>query len=207
VFEYVFNPNTGDWDIESGSVNIDPYTDATMGILAAPNDPALSENNQGVAAQVKADIKLGTTAGYTAAINLIISTYGFITTNSSFIFVPTGYIFGTRGYVGTGKQQTVEIPIPYLQAYANNLIAFGSLVRLLGHEYVHVQQKSGANPITDQNLREFLAYVYSLTASGLPAEDAANKAEWKQDMKDAYNQLSPALQQQYKTTYQAALNS
>jgi hypothetical protein len=178
--------------------------DITPSVLAAPNDPTLSENTQGVALQVQADIKAG---NYLGAVKLIITTYGFVTTNSTISIISTGTFCITDGNVGTNQPQTVEIPIPLLLWFANNQIAFGTLVRDIGHEYQHVQQKSGSAPISNHAQREFLAYVYSLTAPNLPAEDGTNKALWKAELTKYYNQLSTTLQQQYKSVYQAALNS
>jgi len=71
VYEYIFNPKTGVYDISEGNItDIDPLDDSEVVLDDSSTDPNLSENQTPLAESVKADINQGNFVG---AVNLCTS--------------------------------------------------------------------------------------------------------------------------------------
>lgn len=73
-------------------------------------------------------------------------------------------------------------------------------------KYLHVIQRSETPLIEDHNLREFLAYVFTLTSLNFPTLDNFDKNFLKNKIKDYYNKLSTQDKNTYYNQYQNALN-
>ena len=144
---------------------------------------------------------------FMGAVNLIVSTYHFNTTNSIIVITnSTKLIVVTTQHLGSkGVSDTINVPSPLLQKISAQTLLFGTLVRVIGHEYQHVAQMTQNPPMLLPAQREFLAYVYSLTTDTLPVEDTSNHALWITKLTQYYNALPAALQTQYKAMYQSAL--
>lgn len=200
LYTYEYDSDTDTWNFTSGEFL--GSADGTSESTPAYHDPTTVPLTDTVGAQVKADIQAG---NYYGAVMLIISTYGFDTTNSSLSFSVSSSVFETTGNVGTGDQQVVHVPIKILQDFALGYLSYGELVRALGHEYQHVKQKSGPTPVTDHTEREFLAYIYTLTAADLPPMTSSEVKFYQAILTGYYNQLPAAKKAQYQSVYLAAL--
>jgi hypothetical protein len=53
--------------------------------------------------------------------------------------------------------------------------SYAHMIRIIGHELQHVQQRSGATPIVNQHLREFLAFAWEALSTDSPALPAAER--------------------------------
>jgi hypothetical protein len=49
------------------------------------------------------------------------------------------------------------------------------MIRIIGHELQHVQQRTGATPIANQHVREFLSFAWEALATDSPALAAADR--------------------------------
>jgi peptidoglycan hydrolase-like protein with peptidoglycan-binding domain len=105
-------------------------------------------------------------------IHVIVDAFNFPTTNLasiSFDSSVTGADAVTSGVIGTGNPQTVRVgPSTFTASYAH-------MIRIIGHELQHVQQRSGATPIVNQHLREFLAFAWEALSTDSPALPAAER--------------------------------
>jgi len=121
--------------------------------------------------------------------------------NSAISIDETGEHAYTEGEIGKGKFQTVHIPKSLLKDVMRGNISFAYFVRSLGHEYLHVLQRSGDKPITNHDEREFLAYVYTLTAKDLPKLKKFDQKFLKARITTYFNNLSADKQNQYESIY------
>jgi peptidoglycan hydrolase-like protein with peptidoglycan-binding domain len=110
-------------------------------------------------------------------IHLIVNSSHFPTTNlDSIRYDPTvtGADAVTGGTIGTGQPQTVSVgPSAFTASYEH-------MIRIIGHELQHVQQRSGATPIVDQHVREFLSFAWealSTDTAPLPAAERVQHAQ------------------------------
>jgi RHS repeat-associated protein len=148
---------------------------------------------------------------YMEAVELINKTYGLYSDetmkkNSEIKIIDEDRIVAiTKGKIGKGEHQTVEITKNILKAVMNGNIGWGAFVRSLDHEYLHIVQKSGDNPITDHNEREFLAYVQTLTNAKLPALDAEDKVFYQNHLKRYYEALPPDKKKEFAAKYKGAM--
>jgi uncharacterized protein DUF4157/putative peptidoglycan binding protein len=105
------------------------------------------------------------------AIHLIVDAHHFPTANLAIRFdaTVTGVDALTTGVIGTGQLQTVRVgPSTFTAGYAH-------MIRIIGHELQHVQQRSGAVPILNQHVREFLAFAWEALDTSAPALTAAER--------------------------------
>jgi hypothetical protein len=106
------------------------------------------------------------------AIQLIVRAHHFPTTNLAsitFDATVTGADAVTTGTIATGQPQTVRVgPSTFTASYEH-------MIRIIGHELQHVQQRTGATPITNQHVREFLAFAWEALGTGAPALAAADR--------------------------------
>jgi len=97
------------------------------------------------------------------AITMIIEGFNLPRRNlASIRFEPTltGVDADTGGVIGAGNPQTVRVgPSTFRENFAH-------MVRIIGHELQHVQQRSGAVPIRDQHTGDFLAFAWEACAGG-----------------------------------------
>jgi peptidoglycan hydrolase-like protein with peptidoglycan-binding domain len=111
-------------------------------------------------------------ARFDDAIHVIVDAHHFPTANLAairFDATVTGMDAVTTGVIGTGQPQTVRVgPTAFTAGYAH-------MIRIIGHELQHVQQRSGAVPILNQNVREFLAFAWEALGTGAPALTAADR--------------------------------
>ena len=148
---------------------------------------------------------------YMEAVELINKTYGLYSDetmkkNSEIKIIDEDRIVAiTKGKVGKGEHQTVEITKNILKAVMDGNIGWGAFVRSLDHEYLHIVQRSGDKPITDHNEREFLAYVQTLTNAKLPALDADDKVFYQTHLKRYYEALPPDKKKEFDGKYKSAM--
>ena len=144
---------------------------------------------------------------YDSAWAYIINTYNFDTTNSVVNIIKDSIrtFVTTTGKLGKDSLQTVNITTNIFEAAASEDLDWAQFIRGIGHEFEHVKQKSGANPIANHDEREFLAYVYTLANTTLPPLTNEDKEFFKKKLTKYYNNLSPTLQSQYQSLYQTTL--
>lgn len=98
-------------------------------------------------------------------IHMIVNAFHFPTANLAaitFDATVTGADAVTTGTIATGQPQTVRVgPSTFTAGYAH-------MIRIIGHELQHVQQRSGATPITEQHVREFLAFAWEALSTDSP---------------------------------------
>jgi peptidoglycan hydrolase-like protein with peptidoglycan-binding domain len=112
-----------------------------------------------------------TAARFDDAIHLIVDAHHFPIANLAIRFDATvaGADAVTAGVIGTGQLQTVRVgPTTFTAGYAH-------MIRIIGHELQHVQQRSGAVPILDQHVREFLAFAWEGLDTNAPRLAAAER--------------------------------
>jgi peptidoglycan hydrolase-like protein with peptidoglycan-binding domain len=112
-------------------------------------------------------------ARFDDAIALIVDAHHFPTANLAIRFDATvaGADALTTGVIGTGQLQTVRVgPTTFTANYAH-------MIRIIGHELQHVQQRSGATPILDQQVREFLAFAWEALDTSAPPLTAAERVQ------------------------------
>jgi len=110
-------------------------------------------------------------ARFDDAIHLIVDYHHFPTANLAIRFDATvaGADALTDGVIGTGNLQTVRVgPTTFTAGYEH-------MIRIIGHELQHVQQRSGAAPIANQHVREFLAFAWESLDTSAPALTAAER--------------------------------
>lgn len=147
-------------------------------------------------------IKLVKNNKYCDAIEFINSVYGLDSDpvargNSSVRVIEEGEVLTTSGDIATNANQEIRVPKSWFNDVVNGNMSFGYFVRGVGHEYKHVVQRSGANPILNQYEREFLAYYYSLTARSLPKITGDEVISLKGYLHDAYIGLPANKQMDY----------
>jgi hypothetical protein len=112
-----------------------------------------------------------TAARFDDAIHLIVDAHHFPIANLAIRFDATvaGADAVTAGVIGAGQLQTVRVgPTTFTAGYAH-------MIRIIGHELQHVQQRSGAAPILDQHVREFLAFAWEVLDTSAPPLTAAER--------------------------------
>ena len=106
------------------------------------------------------------------AIHVIVNAHHFPTANLAaitFDATVVGMDAVTAGTIATGQPQTVRVgPSTFTAGYAH-------MIRIIGHELQHVQQRSGATPIANQHVREFLAFAWEALSAGAPVLAAADR--------------------------------
>jgi hypothetical protein len=110
-------------------------------------------NHIKIAAQVK---KIVDTKGVLSATETMLKKYKIFPKNLELAIKPTDavkqLVVTTEGDFGRDLQQIVRVP--------ENLFDFPMemVVNMLAHEMLHINQKTGDEPVTDKNEREFQAY-------------------------------------------------
>jgi peptidoglycan hydrolase-like protein with peptidoglycan-binding domain len=111
-------------------------------------------------------------ARFDDAIHVIVDAHHFPTANLAniqFDATVAGADAITTGVIGTGQPQTVRVgPTTFTAGYEH-------MIRIIGHELQHVQQRSGATPIANQHVREFLSFAWEALDTGAPALPAADR--------------------------------
>jgi peptidoglycan hydrolase-like protein with peptidoglycan-binding domain len=111
-------------------------------------------------------------ARFDDAIHLIVDYFHFPTANLAaiqFDATVAGADAVTTGVIGTGQPQTVRVgPTTFAAPFAH-------MIRIIGHELQHVQQRSGAHPIANQHVREFLAFAWEALDTSAPPLTAAER--------------------------------
>jgi hypothetical protein len=111
-------------------------------------------------------------ARFDDAIHVIVDAHHFPTANLAniqFDATVAGADAVTNGVIGTGQPQTVRVgPTAFAAGYEH-------MIRIIGHELQHVQQRSGAAPIVNQHVREFLSFAWEALDTGAPALSAADR--------------------------------
>ena len=132
------------------------------------------------------------------AIHLIVNAYRLPTTNLasiSYDAATTSADAITSGTIATNSPQTVKVgPSTFAGSYEH-------AVKIIGHELQHVQQRTGAAPITNANAREFLSYAWEALDTTTPALTAAERVNHCNIAIGRYNLLSDAEKLTYKPTY------
>jgi hypothetical protein len=130
------------------------------------------------------------------AIHVIVNAFHFPTANLAsiaFDATVTGADALTSGTIGTGNPQTVRVgPSTFAADYPH-------MIRIIGHELQHVQQRSGAAPITDSHVREFLSFAWEALAVGPPALAPADRVTHANIAINHWNQAGVAA----RTPHQA----
>lgn len=101
----------------------------------------------------------------------------------------------TDGPIGTGKPQWVYVgPRAFSRSYQY-------LVRVIGHELQHVQQKTGAEPITNSDVREFLSYSWEALDRSAPSLTPPERVTSAQAALGFYARFSPIEKKRFKSQY------
>ena len=131
------------------------------------------------------------------AIQLIIDIHNLPTANLARIsYDPTLTFVGlASGRIAAGAPQTVRMGPA---TFANN---YAYAARAIRHELRHVQQRSGAVPIRNQNVREFLAYSEESLDTTMPPLWAAERVANARIAIRYYNRLSPLEQVPQRPTF------
>ena len=133
-----------------------------------------------------------------AAIHLIVDAYNLPTTNLARIYWDASFSRAdaeTSGTIATGSPQTVVVgPSTFAGSYAH-------AVKIIGHELQHVQQRSGATPITNQNVREFLAYAWEALDTTTPALTAGERVNHANIALRYWGRIPPAEQTPWASTH------
>jgi len=133
---------------------------------------------------------------YDEAIHAIVDAFNFPTTNLasiSYDATVTHADADTSGNIATGAPQTVRVgPSTFAANYAH-------MIRIIGHELQHVQQRTGATPIVNQNVREFLSYAWEALDTSAPPLTAPERVSHANLAITRYNTFSAPE----KTTYNA----
>jgi hypothetical protein len=132
------------------------------------------------------------------AIHLIVNAYHLPTTNLASISYDASTTSAdaiTSGTIATNSPQTVKVgPSTFAGSYEH-------AVKIIGHELQHVQQRTGAAPITNANAREFLSYAWEALDTTTPALTAAERVSHCNIAIGRYNLLSDAEKLSHKPTY------
>lgn len=150
------------------------WTDATIQrIMARQRTEHLNPDGMVGPATLRVLITALTTAGlFDDAIHVIVNAHHFPITNLALIqfdATVTGADAVTTGTIGTGQPQTVRVgPSTFTATYEH-------MIRIIGHELQHVQQRSGPVPITNQHVREFLAFSWEALSTDSPAMTPADR--------------------------------
>jgi len=180
---------TGVWDVES--VNKVALWQKSQGLSATGNVDS---------ATLKAMIlALVANSKYDEAIHVIVDAFKFPTTNLARIYYDstlTGADALTSGTIATGQPQTVQVGTStFSESYEH-------MIRIIGHELQHVQQRTGATPILNQDIREFLAFAWEALDTSAPALTPAQRVNHAQIAIQYYNRLSAPEKATYNATYQ-----
>ena len=106
----------------------------------------------------------------------------------------------TNGKIGKGNKQTITIPVGLF-----NFDHYGTHVRLIAHEFVHVNQRAVLG-MTDQNEREFLAYYNTFFGTGMPEAHHGVLVQFLDVVNGYYNGMSESKQNKYNSMYLDFLN-
>jgi peptidoglycan hydrolase-like protein with peptidoglycan-binding domain len=130
------------------------------------------------------------------AIHIIVDFHRFPTTNLAsiaFDATVTGADALTTGTIAAGQPQTVRVgPSTFSADYAH-------MIRIIGHEFQHVQQRSGATPIVNQHVREFLAFAWEALSTTSPALAAGDRVGHANIAISHWNAAPPADRAPHQT--------
>jgi hypothetical protein len=160
---------------------------------------SLTANGKVDAATLKAMVlALVAASKHDEAIHVIVDAYNLPTTNLARIYWDSSYTAAdasTSGTIATGAPQTVVVgPSTWAGSYEH-------AVKIIGHELQHVQQRTGAVPITNQDIREFLAYAWEALDTTTPALTASERVNHANIAIRYYNRLSTGEKASYVDTY------
>ena len=117
-------------------------------------------------------LELVGSSAFNDAIQLIVDAHHFPTANLAsiqFDATVTGADAITTGTIGAGSPQTVRVgPSTFSAPYEH-------MIRIIGHELQHVQQRSAPAPIANQHVREFLSFAWEALATESPALTPADR--------------------------------
>jgi hypothetical protein len=141
--------------------------------------------------------KLVEASKFDEAIKLVVDTYHLPTTNLAKIAFDASVTDAdatTSGEVKTGAPQTVLVgPSAFKESFAH-------FIRIVGHELQHVQQRTGAKPITNQNVREFLAFAWEVLDTTTPSLTPAERVGHAKIALKYFDKLSEDEKKQYADT-------
>jgi hypothetical protein len=133
--------------------------------------------------------KLIAASQFDDTIHVIVNAFHFPTANlAAIVFDATvsGADAVTTGTIGAGNPQTVRVgPTAFTAGYEH-------MIRIIGHELQHVQQRSGATPIVNQHLREALAFAWEALNTDSPALTPAERVNHAQIAIQHWNQVPAA---------------
>lgn len=122
-------------------------------------------------------------------IHVVVNAFHFPTANLAaitFDATVAGADAVTTGTIGTGQPQTVRVgPSAFTSGFEH-------MIRIIGHELQHVQQRSGATPIVNQHLREFLAFAWEALSTDSPRLAPAERVNHAQIAIHHWNQVPAA---------------
>jgi Domain of unknown function (DUF4157) len=131
------------------------------------------------------------------AIHVVVNAFHFPTANLAaiqFDATVTGADAVTTGVIGTGQPQTVRVgPSTFTADYPH-------MIRIIGHELQHVQQRSGAAPIANQHVREFLSFAWEALSTDSPALTAADRVTHANIAINHWNQAPAADRTPFQDT-------
>ena len=160
---------------------------------------SLTANGKIEAATLRAMIlALVASSSYDEVIHVIVDAFNFPTANLGRIYydsTATGADAYTDGTIATGASQTIRVgPSTFAATYEH-------MIRIIGHELQHVQQRTGATPIVNQDVREFLSYSWEALDTSAPPLTAADRVVHANLAIARYNRFSPAEKTTHNATY------
>ncbi len=171
---------------------------------------AVWQTGQGLAADGKVDaatlramiLALVGASKFDEVIHVIVDAFNFPTTNLgsiSYDATVTSADAITSGTIATGASQTVQVgPSTFVATYEH-------MIRIIGHELQHVQQRTGTTPILNQHVREFLSFSWEALDTSTPALTPADRVLHARIAIGHYNTFSTAEKTTYDATYQRLL--
>jgi hypothetical protein len=97
----------------------------------------------------------------------------------------------TNGDLEEGAIETVRIGRDLFQQ------DYAFMVRVIGHEFQHVKQRSQKDPIQESSEREFLAWSWMALEPGLPASDGAALAKQAKTANEYYDKMPDLQKKKY----------
>jgi hypothetical protein len=130
-------------------------------------------------------------------------------TNYKLEIVPTNtdkvFSIVTRSQLKQGATATIEVEDSYIRFSLFSYDGFASFVRGLGHEFIHLKDKTGGAIINDLREREFRAYYFSATALNLPNVSKILLFEYIDNAEIEYKKMGVEKQEEYKFKYETLL--
>ena len=142
---------------------------------------------------------------YDSVILYLLDSFSIPTNNATFKVDTTINAFITDGSIAIDSPQVVKIASSWMKDVTKKNMSFAYFIRAIAHEYYHVIQRSKTPLVKDHNLREFLAYVYTLTNPNFPPLDDYDKKFVKFQISNYYSKLSNQDKTTYFSIYQNAL--